>query len=307
MRRGLELHDEPAHAASNYYWLSALLGQAQKQGMGALLTGQYGNGTVSWTGGPVNLWALLGTSNWTALREEFKKLSGREWSKKLYYLLRDQVLRPIVVQGRYLRKCWQQQGQEPWENYAAINRDWSRSLDLTKKMLAEGHDPYFRRDNSLNYRLKIIRPDNSILGHLWAQSSAGYSLEVRDPTVDIRLMKFCLAVPNNCYYRLGKSRLLLRESLAGLMPPQVLWNPRKGVQAADIGHRVLKNVTEVEETLRQLDNSALGRAYLDLPKMQRVLDSLKVKLSPENWFQTIAILLRGLMVGIFLLKFEQKK
>ncbi len=88
------------------------------------------------------------------------------------------------------------------------------------------------------------------------------------------------------------------------MPPEVLWNPRRGLQAADIGHRLLRNFDEIEEVLRQLERCALGREYLDLPKMQRVLDSLKVRITPEATDKCANILLRGLMVGLFLLQVD---
>ena len=60
---------------------------------------------------------------------------------------------------------------------------------------------------------------------------------------------------------------------------------------------------EIEEVLRQLERCALGREYLDLPKMHRVLDSLKVKITPRTRFN-VTILLRGLMVGLFLLQVD---
>ena len=43
IRRSLELHDEPLHAAGNTYWMTALLEEARQQGIGTLLTGQRGN------------------------------------------------------------------------------------------------------------------------------------------------------------------------------------------------------------------------------------------------------------------------
>lgn len=52
IRRTLAVMPEPAHAASNYFWITDLLDQAQAHGLGTLLTGQGGNATVSWTGAP---------------------------------------------------------------------------------------------------------------------------------------------------------------------------------------------------------------------------------------------------------------
>lgn len=306
IQNNLTLHDEPGHSAANSYWITALLRRAQQRGLGVILTGQLGNATVSWTGGPVSLWTLLGAGHWQALRREIQMVSGSKLGQDLWYLLRNQILRPIVVRGRFLSNLWQQRGQEPWESYSAINKNWARSLNLTSKMRFEGHDPWFTpSSNFQQQRFKILRPDRAIVGHLLAELDAGYSLAIRDPTLDKRLLEFCLAVPNHCYNRGGQSRLLLRNSMAGLMPPRVLWNSRKGLQAADLGPRVLNSASEIIEILNQLERSPLGREYLDLVKMQRVLDSLKVRVTPENTNQCASILLRGLMAGIFLLRFEK--
>lgn len=55
------VHARPLHAAANYYWIRGILRQAGHDGVGALLTGQGGNLTVSWSGsgglrGRVNAW-----------------------------------------------------------------------------------------------------------------------------------------------------------------------------------------------------------------------------------------------------------
>ena len=50
LRQLLDIHDEPAHAAGNAFWILELLEAARSHGCTALLTGQMGNAGVSWTG-----------------------------------------------------------------------------------------------------------------------------------------------------------------------------------------------------------------------------------------------------------------
>jgi asparagine synthase (glutamine-hydrolysing) len=50
IERALSIHDQPLHAAGNMYWIMALLEAARGQGLGAVLTGQGGNTTISWAG-----------------------------------------------------------------------------------------------------------------------------------------------------------------------------------------------------------------------------------------------------------------
>ena len=46
----LAIHAEPGHAAGNMFWIREILNSARRDGLSTLLTGQGGNGTVSWTG-----------------------------------------------------------------------------------------------------------------------------------------------------------------------------------------------------------------------------------------------------------------
>jgi len=171
-------------------------------------------------------------------------------------------------------------------------------------MRAQGHDPYFRTGyDPLATRHRIIQPGRSIGGGLWGESSGAYGLEVRDPTQDKRLMEFCLGVPDSCHYAGGLDRALLRRAFAGLLPDQVRLNRRRGLQAADLGRRVRDWAPEIEEALERLTGHTLAAAVLDLPKMRRVLQSMQTKATQENTSDAGTILLRGLGVGLFLLRF----
>ena len=50
IKRSLDIHEEPGHAAGNAFWIVSLLDTAKSMGFGTLLTGQSGNAVVSWHG-----------------------------------------------------------------------------------------------------------------------------------------------------------------------------------------------------------------------------------------------------------------
>lgn len=86
--------------------------------------------------------------------------------------------------------------------------------------------------------------------------------------------------------------------------PQVQWNTLRGLQAADIGWRLLDSQAEIADALAQLERSPLARHYLELPLMWRVLRSLQTGVTPQNTAACGTMLLRGLMAGLFLRRFE---
>jgi hypothetical protein len=84
----------------------------------------------------------------------------------------------------------------------------------------------------------------------------------------------------------------------------VQWNTLRGLQAADIGWRLLDSQAEIADALAQLERSPLARHYLELPLMWRVLRSLQTGVTPQNTAACGTMLLRGLMAGLFLRRFE---
>ena len=295
----LNVHDEPGHAASNTFWITALLQAARQRGLAVLLTGQVGNGTISWTGTAENLWPLILRGRWRTTWSNAHALEPSLWR-----IMKHQLLAPMIRPLRSRIKRYRTGGREPWEAYAAINAEFARSLNLTARMVAAGHDPWFKAlADPVQARLHIIQISTNLAGVLWAENGAAYGLEVRDPTMDKRLIEFCLAIPDEQYRGQGYDRWLIRRAMAGLLPDAVRLNRRRGLQAADLGYRVLDTLPEVQSMMARLEHSELAREVLDLAKMNSVLQALQREVNATTTGQCVTILLRGMMVGMFLLRF----
>ena len=132
---------------------------------------------------------------------------------------------------------------------------------------------------------------------------AAHQLDVRDPTRDRRLIEFCWRVPDRVFWARGVQRGLIRKGMPGCLPDAVLHSQRKGLQAADIGGRVLAERRAVTVALDRIDRHPLARTWLDVPKMRSVLDALDRGVTPERTQGASAILLRGLSAGLFLTRF----
>ena len=172
--RGLELHDSPGHAAGNTFWINAILQAAQEQGFAALLTGQVGNATVSWQGGTETYWPLLLSGRWGMLFDKAKQSGLSPWRVIKRYLLHP-ILLPLRNQVKHLRAA----GHDLWADYSAINLAWARSLNLTRRMRSEGHDPLFiPPTDPAQARKRILKPGTNSVGALWAENGAGYGIEI---------------------------------------------------------------------------------------------------------------------------------
>lgn len=306
IRRSLSTHDEPIHAASNQFWMVALMEEVRQRGIGTLLTGQGGNATISWTDvGCLPRLALQG--KWVSLLTELCWIAQRN-ERPLWRLAASQVIRPLVKAAYRPVVSPLHPFKRPWMDYSAINLDFAKALQLSREMYRDNHDPgFYLPINSRRLRRKMIQSDGWVGGCIWHALGAQYAIEVRDPTLDKRVLEFCLSIPNAQYRHKGMGRGLIRRAMDGRLPPEVCWNIRYGRQAADAPQRIRKSIGEVSTAFDSIKQSHLANRMLDLNKMQRVLEEVKAGtiITTKTLSNSGTILLRGLDVGLFLVDFEK--
>lgn len=280
IERILALLGRPTHAASNAFWICDLLATAQTRGISVLLTGQGGNATISWTGAP-------------DLCSPLAAFLHAGWKAGLRRLLPDGALHALVR--------WR--NHDPDWSHTAIHPDFAQRLDLAGRQAQA-----IRKDFSMpqgwrsprDKRCAILGPGSSEIGETWAAWGAAYGLEVRDPTLDPRVIEYTLAVPDRFFHQQdGLDRQLIRQAMAGLLPDDVRLNPLRGRQSADLAFRLRASATEVDLALEEV---AAGPAvdYLNLEVMRAAWWAARDHPDPVSTHRAGSILLRGLMVGLWL-------
>ncbi len=282
IHRILSIRNEPDHAGANFFWIANMLQTAQQQGIGTLLTGQGGNATISWPGAPhlISLRSMWQKKGWKAtVKQKLPLLALRTLHKR-----------------RLKRANWQS---------SAIRPDFAQRIHMIERIIGS-----IGKDLSLpvsirtprELRLAIIEPNSAIPGAVWAEFGAGFGLEVRDPTLDKRLMTYTLSIPDRFFIGSnGQNRWLIRSAMAGILPDNVRLNSQRGRQAADIGQRLIQSRNEVDKLLVTL-NSSKAIGYIDLTKIEDVWTQLQQKINPQNTNQTVSILMRGLNAGMYFMQ-----
>ncbi|MCJ7681102.1 MAG: asparagine synthase-related protein [Candidatus Aminicenantes bacterium] len=302
------LLDEPQHSSVNMYWIHSLIKEVNEQGCGTLLTGQGGNATISW-GGSGNLLHYIKRGQIYSLIKELIACS-RCNNSSVFRIAISQILLPFfpfiesMMRGRFIESL---RGYEPWQAYSALNKDYGKKIRLSSALRKLGHDPTLSRYGSRSDgRLRILRPMGSHLGNIWHEIGAGYQMEVRDPTLDKRVMEFCFSLPERMYRNGGVSRYLIRKSTEDLLPDIVRNNTHKGLQAADIGKRLRLQWTDLQKTLAEVEKTSLVRELIDIRKMRTILRRLEKNLNPKMTNDIGMILLRGMDSALFLAEFGKK-
>lgn len=290
----LKIHDGPSHAAGNHYWIQAVTEAASRDGAGGMLTGQMGNATVSWAGTGSALLALLEGHPNTALRL-FLHAEPNPW-----LTLKRQVLKPLLTPEIRAFRRLRHFRERPWQAYSALNLQMALELDMEGRMRAAAHDPNFNASPLEDARRRLLQPAFGIGMGIWAEIGAWHSICFLDPTANLSLVEFFLRVPDDQFRRRGQSAWLFRRAFRNRLPEQVVLGQRKGLQAADLGHRILLELPALRGSLDTLDSMPEARETLDMKLMRRCLEDLVAKIDPGTTARAGQILLRGLGVGLFL-------
>ena len=298
IQRMVDLHDRPGHAAANQYWIQDILSLAAQRGAEVLLTGQGGNATVSWTGMPLR-WSDLYNGG---MPEFYRALTGSKWSLVKHGLLK-LALRPALTALRRIK----QRGHRPWSAYSAISLCLEEETDLYHRMRQAGHDPAFiapadtRHPRIAHFRLGHL--GSASLGATWMELGAAYGLDVRDPTRDRRMIEFCWRTPNHLFWASGRQRGLIRMGMHHSLPQEIMLARRKGLQAADLGYRLLAERGAVLDALASIERHPLAGMWLDVGKMRETLHDLEQAVNADTTARAGSILARGMGVGFFLMRF----
>lgn len=295
IRRLLEILNAPAFSPSNFYWITNLTELAAQQGMGVLLTGQFGNGSVSYSG-TGSLLTSFQRGGWTGLGRSLRYSEPNPWRT-----LKRQILKPLLRwPPAYLRAHTTAAWTSRFAN-AAISPALVQELQLTRQ-LQQQQDDYIAQ-------VRVYPPEQPLFfsqgmsygGSLWGELGPAYGLSFRDPTADRRLIEFCLQVPEDIYRRRGEARWLLRHTFRDRLPAQVLHYKAKGLQGADIGHRMLADREAIHAALDQCEAHPLAQCWLDLPRIRGVLYALEREVTAKSTRDAQTILARGLGMGLYLL------
>jgi asparagine synthase (glutamine-hydrolysing) len=292
----LDLHDGSSHAASNQYWLQAIAETAARDGFGVVLTGAMGNATVSWPGNGSAALAMVQGHPHIALQLLLHAESN------LLQTIKRQVLKPVIQPARRLFQLIRSP-RYPWMAYSALNPRMAAKMDLDGRMRAAGHDPTFTLSRLEDLRPPFFKGNFCVGAGIWSEMSARHAVSFLDPTANLSLVEFLLRVPDSQFRRNGQGSSLIRRALRNRLPDPILEGRQKGLQAADIGHRILKEQSAIQQCLNSFASHSTASELLDISLLNRCLQDVAAKVDPDTTTRAAVVLLRGVCAGLFVLRY----
>lgn len=274
----------PLHGACNLYWLFDIYRTVAKQGFGTLLSGEGGNGSISFAGIDYLLPFTL-----------------KSFLSNPYLSVRTSIVKPLAISylGSYLNK--KRDTSQSLKKYVtniflndAIIEQYGILADIDQNN-KELHRYIQDIKEWKSLFIDIYQP-RSILG---AAISHYYGFELRDPTTDIDLLEYFFSIPNDAFFdEHYNNRMLVKRMMKGKLPDSVLFEKKKGLQSADIVYKVRAQAAEITETIESVCKSPIVNHYMDTRQLSNTWQQYIIQPHLEPY--PIQRLLKALQFAMFL-------
>ncbi len=295
--RNYFLYERPALNLCNGVWSDAIMDGAKQRRLKIMLTGQMGNMSFSYAGFE-QLPDLLAAGKLVHLARQILQL------RKNGVRLESSVAHSVgpFLSPSFWRTINRWRGRHlQLEDYSVVNLE--AAAELRAEAAASGLDFSYRpRRDPFATRLWVLRRVD--LGNYNKGQLGGWGIDVRDPTADRRLVELCLSIPPAQFLNDGVPRSLARRVLSDRLPPMVVAEKRKGLQAVDWYEGVGAARGEASTEIERIGLAPGAKKVFEAEK----LEELTAGWPDGNWNSNKVstryrlALLRGISGGHFLRK-----
>ena len=259
-------HEDEPFFAPNLFLHCALYAAAQGQRVRILLDGIDGDTTVSH--GIGMLQELLRKGRWLALARETAGLS-RRLKRPATTILRNQILGPFLSAAVSRARQLVGHKRPPTSTLLALlNRDFASRLRGTQPQWEVSGWSRWRNSRQEHYS----RLSQGILPYILEvadYTAAAFRVEPRYPFFDKRLVEYCLALPGEQKLFRGWTRMVMRRSMATILPEGVRWRGDKSDLSPNFLRSLIRNDTKVLDEMILSVGSPVWE-YVDSKRLQSI-------------------------------------
>jgi asparagine synthase (glutamine-hydrolysing) len=193
--------------------------------------------------------------------------------------------------------------EKEWLGRSPINPSFARTHRVGERAREQGQRYGFapQADHRQRCLTALTLQD---LGVFDTAFRARYGVDARSPAADTRMVEFCFALPEEQFMYRGEPRALIRRAMRNALPPCVVANRQRGMQAADWFERLTRLRDRLPAEMARLERSDLASRVLDLPRLRRMVEQWPDGRGGNQRRSDYQLgLERGLVVGRFLIWF----
>ncbi|ASK63713.1 asparagine synthetase B [Virgibacillus phasianinus] len=292
----LDVLEMPYKFFENSYWISGIYEEASRLGVKVLLNGSRGNYSISWGDALDYYTKLLKRLRWITLNKEINafihvKGTGRKRilsviGKKAFPLInkfgyKSEHSIPMLIHPEFA------------ERTRVIERLQSYGIDETGSTLPSTYGARRNQFEKLFYRSNgTVDTKFSLRNAIWN----------RDPTNDLRIVRFCLSVPDSQYVQQGVDRSLIRRATKNVLPDKVRLNHKvKGAQGVDGIQRLLPKWAELINEFQNITIDPVMSECLNLDVIKSAIVKVTENPKPELILDSeFKLLMRSLILYRFI-------
>lgn len=286
----------PFRNSLNLTWLQAIDEAASARGINVLLTGNAGNGTVSWAGRELFGVLLRRGRLWSAWQEHRAQVPASAGAQPGF----PRRAASEVAPHRWLLRRDRRRlaGSPAWQPRAALHPAYAANAVNQKELLQRYRTP---RSSWAAHEM-LLAPYRMSSG-LRDASIAQHGVVHRDPTADLRVVEFCFALPTSAFAADGKRRLLIRRGMHDALPPDIRWRTTRGAQAPDAFLQLAGRRKDLAAAVAELRHNATTRELLDMGRLSRFVDG-GLDTYRTGTFAEICAVTRTIAAGLYVLWVE---
>ena len=265
VRRMLAVTDDLSNAIPGWGWYDSILRQAAADGVGTILTGDFGNHTISQERREVAVSPL----------RRIVRDARIKWRRQR----REAIAHPrLLVRPDFVRRTLA--GVPPAD--PELNALWRHARQPLRSLYNILHSGGAAETG---------------------QFAAALGMRLGMPALDRRLVEFCLGIPDDQIARGHETRRLIRHGFAGRLPDAILQSRERGLPGSDYALAVAAEGEAVRAILDSAGRSPIVRDALNLRWLERT--AARMVADPEQLDAPAAgLLMRGVTYAMFLDSFD---
>ncbi|NME83417.1 asparagine synthase-related protein [Clostridium sp. SM-530-WT-3G] len=302
----INMYEQPIKTLENSYWITEIVKKCSENNIKILLSGQFGNGTISFGDFFIHMDSLLKDHKISEIIKEVNCAAEKySVSKKDIYklILKNEI--PYNIKKLIYKKY---NTVEARFGYTPVNPKLIDKWNVVERFDESEYNliiPIFSGIDK--YRKKLLSETSlSHIAIMEVKDSLKYGVIKRDPTRDKRIVEFCLSLPSEVFVHNGEERYLIRSSMKGILPEKIRTNwKNRGIQSADWVERLIPEWNNIYAQIKEALQDDEIVKYIDVPKVNKYLDKYK-GITDTCDKQEIKCLLIVLVLYKFFIQYREK-
>lgn len=257
----LDKIEQPYNAIENSQCLIEICNEAKKSLCKVVLTGQFGNLSVSYGDYFSNAKTLIDKKKYYTFLKEVYGISKIMGKSKLFVI--KNTLNII-------------------NNKRNMNNIMDSNIILNKNLTEQYKDKLTYSNSIIGFEeTKKIRIENLMknsVGSIDTLLGLHSGLIFRDPTKDKRVIEFCISLPRECFVRNGKERFIIREAMKDIIPDEIAFNyTKRGAQGVDWIQRLEDKIETKKDILKKILYSDNLKKIMNKSEVEKIFNKINEK------------------------------